>query len=1652
MGILYEIIVLLCFSAILHLGYSQSDSCDDKICPQPLDCRYPKVVVELPDPYDKCCNITECICEGTASRLSSSHDSDVQYAAFLRYTNCTMIDGNLEIVYIHPKPKINLWTLEATKHIHTVTGYVLISTTYIHYIDLSSLRLIRGRTLYHADRTQNQACGQARDDKEIGYSLYIYGNYVLNDPIMGLRGILMPHLTEIMNGNVKIDGNRDLCYVDSIIWTDEILNKPEQKAYVNVSKTAICKCPSSCIHKDVDDKAHCWGNSTDLCQQFTRRPCRDKCTGRCNQNGGCCESYCAAGCIVEDSSKGIKRECHACKYFNNFGKCGERCPSGSDPSSTDIVSGIDKSKIRYELVWYCVPQCPSTRRIYEPDRRCVLTCPEKYYADKGYCKECPPGGCTNICYGLEAKIGPLMYDDVIHSGNIGNFSKNCTIIEGSLNFRENTFRGDSHCKIPAISDKSAFDVFENVEEITGFLGIESWPYEDLCIFKNLKRIRGYEKRMDAYSLLIMTDARSLRSLCLNSLQEIESGRVIVYNNPSLCNTDSVHWETVFKNPGQSAFVTSNAKKRKCLPCSKTCDSSNGCWGSSTTQCVTCRWFTDYTNEFGRFTEKWVVDPESKLLVPGHNVTNCVKKCNFTKGVYNTIDKKCFPCDVECNATCTGPGPTNCSPKGSPLSCKNVHYNGTCIKKCPVTHYPSQTNECMPCSSHCIDGGCDGPEDSYGKDGCSFCHRKYDPETKLMIYQDATCQMCLDHLEVEDCPLGCTYDNVTDVYACYSVPSSAYIAWIIVIGVLLIIGAVVGITLFRCRKTIRTMRKHIGEKIVGDSAQVDEFNTPLTPSGTAPNRAHLRIVKESELALGKTLGSGAFGAVYKAIWTPMHIEDQTIKIAVAVKQLKTFSNNNEIVDEAHVMASVNSPYLIRLLGMCLTEQVALITQLMPLGSLLEYVRDNKDNIGSRHMLTWCTQIAKGMQYLEEKHMVHRDLAARNVLVKTPHHVKITDFGLSKMLNATQSVYFAEGGKLPIKWLAIECITERKFSHQSDVWAFGVTCWEIFTFGGKPYGGVSAIDVLSLLERGDRLTQPLICTIDVYMILIKCWMVDPLSRPRFSELVNEYTQMCHDHTRYLVIKNDEHQDMLSPNPEEERRFFEQLIKEENSGIDGELMIGEPDSYLLSDRLNGEFSPHYTSMSPTTSSISYSVIQDDPEYQNQATIDREQGIPSVNGGASTSMGACGSSRGTRLFSRNTPSAQLPTPPANSQIPNNHTEMGRVLPRVSDSSNPDDVFAMSGHSLRNSSMPSKSMIVDMPLLEKGAESHPVRFGSSRRAADQAWSTSSGGRKDSEENPRYTEDPTTHARSSYIDPASSPSTIDHEVLTASDFDHNDKMLYDEDEYLLPTPRPDKSSTTDYFDPSKPRPQKSNIEETVPKAHTKPKYAPASLSNNTYLESGEAMPLMTDGASGWPVASNQMPQLVDEQPEYVNTMSDHEYLNWDGNKTDVMMAGVVNRENSFNRDSQKNPNTFTVPKKNEEGTCFNNEEYMTTDSGIGEDNQSILSASNGMHSRSHGTTYNNPSRNRQNSSLSSAGSSNGSLGPLISSSPLHKIQSGDEQPIDIDQSAVRYKPVPKPRQSVKRSNKNMSPNTVGLDNPEYMMLKESVSDSSALLEDKGNDT
>ena len=90
----------------------------------------------------------------------------------------------------------------------------------------------------------------------------------------------------------------------------------------------------------------------------------------------------------------------------------------------------------------------------------------------------------------------------------------------------------------------------------------------------------------------------------------------------------------------------------------------------------------------------------------------------------------------------------------------------------------------------------------------------------------------------------------------------------------------------------------------------------------------------------------------------------------------------------------------------------------------------------------------MKYLESRRLIHRDLACRNILVFSRSLVKISDFGLSRALGVGKDYYqtnFNMNLKLPIAWCAPECITFLKFTSASDVWAFGVTMWEMFSYG-------------------------------------------------------------------------------------------------------------------------------------------------------------------------------------------------------------------------------------------------------------------------------------------------------------------------------------------------------------------------------------------------------------------------------------------------------------------------------------------------------------------------------------------------------------------------------------------------------------------------------
>ncbi|CAF1082033.1 unnamed protein product [Rotaria sp. Silwood1] len=263
--------------------------------------------------------------------------------------------------------------------------------------------------------------------------------------------------------------------------------------------------------------------------------------------------------------------------------------------------------------------------------------------------------------------------------------------------------------------------------------------------------------------------------------------------------------------------------------------------------------------------------------------------------------------------------------------------------------------------------------------------------------------------------------------------------------------------------------------------------------------HLTIISPGQIQQTAKLGEGEFGEVYEGFYR----EDlnNPVGIPVAIKILKdySYSAKKDFLREAEHMATLNHHCICTLYGIVDSsdDSMMMVIELLLLGSMLDYLWKNKHSIGENRLKLWASQIADGMAYMERKGIVHRDLAARNILMQSTDQVKISDFGLSRRIDA--DVYMQKSdSKIPVKWYAPEAISIGKFTSKSDVWSFGVTLWEMFSYAATPYGDMSGTDVYYFLQHGKRLERPSRCPLTTYQLMLRCWEWDEKKRPTFSEL--------------------------------------------------------------------------------------------------------------------------------------------------------------------------------------------------------------------------------------------------------------------------------------------------------------------------------------------------------------------------------------------------------------------------------------------------------------------------------------------------------------------------------------------------------------------------
>ncbi|KAK7812128.1 hypothetical protein U0070_004589, partial [Myodes glareolus] len=315
------------------------------------------------------------------------------------------------------------------------------------------------------------------------------------------------------------------------------------------------------------------------------------------------------------------------------------------------------------------------------------------------------------------------------------------------------------------------------------------------------------------------------------------------------------------------------------------------------------------------------------------------------------------------------------------------------------------------------------------------------------------------------------------------------------------------------------------------AGVSEYELPEDPKWEFPR---------DKLTLGKPLGEGCFGQVVMAEAVGIDKDKPKEAVTVAVKMLKddaTEKDLSDLVSEMEMMKMIGKhKNIINLLGACTQDgPLYVIVEYASKGNLREYLRARRppgmeysydiNRVPEEQMtfkdLVSCTyQLARGMEYLASQKCIHRDLAARNVLVTENNVMKIADFGLARDINNIDYYKKTTNGRLPVKWMAPEALFDRVYTHQSDVWSFGVLMWEIFTLGGSPYPGIPVEELFKLLKEGHRMDKPANCTNELYMMMRDCWHAVPSQRPTFKQLVEDLDRIL------TLTTNEEYLDLTQP----------------------------------------------------------------------------------------------------------------------------------------------------------------------------------------------------------------------------------------------------------------------------------------------------------------------------------------------------------------------------------------------------------------------------------------------------------------------------------------------------------------------------------------------
>ncbi|KAJ7113534.1 hypothetical protein C8R44DRAFT_984739 [Mycena epipterygia] len=246
-------------------------------------------------------------------------------------------------------------------------------------------------------------------------------------------------------------------------------------------------------------------------------------------------------------------------------------------------------------------------------------------------------------------------------------------------------------------------------------------------------------------------------------------------------------------------------------------------------------------------------------------------------------------------------------------------------------------------------------------------------------------------------------------------------------------------------------------------------------------------------VGEQVAAGGFGDIWKGSFRGQNVSVKVMRLfedSDVEAVLKAFGR------EAVIWRQLSHPNLLPFCGVYyLEKRLCLISPWMENGNILKFLNKESHNIDR---LSLILDVALGLEYLHENHVVHGDLKALNILVTPSRRACIVDFGLASITDV-MTVRFTHS-------TAPELFEGEKADFGSDVYAFSYVCYEILT-GKVPFHELpNDMAVILHVLKGKRLSQPSSSwgisesTLDsLWELLEDCWKEMPDKRPTAAQIV-------------------------------------------------------------------------------------------------------------------------------------------------------------------------------------------------------------------------------------------------------------------------------------------------------------------------------------------------------------------------------------------------------------------------------------------------------------------------------------------------------------------------------------------------------------------------